>query len=82
MICQGDHVKFVSTTVPINVTYGTVTSKRHGLVGVCVDVGTCAFGDYEGWSGTEFFLPGQLTILPDLSGRPRGRVLFRAREYK
>lgn len=76
-ICKGDRVVFNSD---VGTLHGIVTCKQHGFIGVFSPSGTTNFGVYEGWSGTEFFLPEQLEVQPDHSGRPRGRVLIDAEE--
>jgi len=72
-ICKGDRVIFNSD---MGTLHGIITCKRHNLIGVFSPPGSTNFGDYKGWSGTEFFLPDQLEVKTDHSGRPRGMTLY------
>lgn len=72
MICQGDNV---SISTESGSAHGFVTSRRRGLVGIYIAPGSAGFGCYKDWTGIEFFLPGQIEVSEDFSGRPRGRLL-------
>lgn len=78
MICQGDCVLFATDEDSL---HGIATSSRQVdgvlLIAVYTSPGSANWGSYAGWSGTEFFLPEQLSVKPDHSGRPRGKVLCR-----